>query len=108
MVKVGIIGCGFVGGALKAWLEENNKDAKVFVSDDMKAVVGTINLDFRSLYHHFENAVLMYDVPAIADIKKDFEITMARSEDVTSRYNVRQKGIIRVVQSLLRLVAPLF
>ena len=35
-IKVGIIGCGFVGGALKAWLEENNKDAKVFVSDPPK------------------------------------------------------------------------
>lgn len=82
--------------------------AKLCVADDNLAVVGTINLDFRSLYHHFENAVLMYDVPAIADIKKDFEETMARSSDVTSRYNVRQKGMIRVVQSLLRLVAPLF
>ena len=82
--------------------------AKLCVSDDRMAVVGTINLDFRSLYHHFENAVLMYDVPAIADIRKDFEDTFERSDDVTSRYNVRQKGIIRVVQSLLRLVAPLF
>ena len=35
-INVGIIGCGFVGGALKAWLEENNKDAKVFVSDPPK------------------------------------------------------------------------
>ena len=35
-IKVGIVGCGFVGGALKAWLEENNKDAKVFVSDPAK------------------------------------------------------------------------
>ena len=35
-IKVGIIGCGFVGGALKAWLEENNKDAKIFVSDPPK------------------------------------------------------------------------
>ena len=33
MVNVGIIGCGFVGGALKAWLEENNKDVQIFVSD---------------------------------------------------------------------------
>ena len=82
--------------------------AKLCVADDKLAVVGTINLDFRSLYHHFENAVLIYDMPAIADIKKDFEETIARSCDVTSRYNVRQKGMIRVVQSLLRLVAPLF
>ena len=36
MVKVGVIGCGFVGGALKAWLEENNKDAQIFVSDPPK------------------------------------------------------------------------
>ena len=36
MVNVGIIGCGFVGGALKAWLEENNKDVKIFVSDPPK------------------------------------------------------------------------
>ena len=36
MIKVGIVGCGFVGGALKAWLEENNKDAKVYVSDPPK------------------------------------------------------------------------
>ena len=35
-IKVGIIGCGFVGGALKAWLEENNKAAEVFVSDPAK------------------------------------------------------------------------
>lgn len=36
MINIGIIGCGFVGGALKAWLEENNKDAKVLVSDPPK------------------------------------------------------------------------
>ena len=36
MVKVGIIGCGFVGGALKAWLEENNKDVQILVSDPPK------------------------------------------------------------------------
>ena len=36
MINVGIIGCGFVGGALKSWLDENNKDAKVFVSDPPK------------------------------------------------------------------------
>ena len=35
-INVGIIGCGFVGGALKAWSEEDNKDAKVFVSDPPK------------------------------------------------------------------------
>ena len=36
MIKVGIVGCGFVGGALKAWLEEYNKDCKLFISDPPK------------------------------------------------------------------------
>ena len=43
--------------------------AKVFVADDREAVVGTINLDYRSLYHHFECAAYMLDVPCIADIE---------------------------------------
>jgi len=38
MIKVGIVGCGFVGGALKAWLDENNRDAQVFVSDPPKGM----------------------------------------------------------------------
>ena len=46
--------------------------AKVFVSDDIKAVVGTINLDYRSLYHHFECATYMYKTDCIADIEKGF------------------------------------
>ncbi len=45
--------------------------AKVFVSDDCKAVVGTINLDYRSLYLHFEDAVYLYDCPCIKDIVAD-------------------------------------
>ena len=46
--------------------------AKIFVSDDETAVVGTINLDYRSLAHHFENAIWMYKTDIVADIKKDF------------------------------------
>ena len=38
MINVGIIGCGFVGGALKAWLEENNKECAIFVSDPPKGM----------------------------------------------------------------------
>ena len=38
MIKVGIVGCGFVGGALKTWLEENNKDVQVLVSDPPKGM----------------------------------------------------------------------
>lgn len=57
--------------------------AKVFSSDDRKAVVGTINLDYRSLYHHFECAAYMVDVPCIADIEADFADTLTKCRRVT-------------------------
>ena len=57
--------------------------AKVFSSDDRKAVVGTINLDYRSLYHHFECAAYMVDTPCIADIEADFADTLAKCRRVT-------------------------
>lgn len=54
--------------------------AKIFVSDDETAVVGTINLDYRSLAHHFENAIWMYKTDIVADIKKDFLDTQEKCE----------------------------
>ena len=56
--------------------------AKVFVVDDSEAVVGTINLDYRSLYHHFENAVWMKDTACIPAIEKDFQKTLEFCRDV--------------------------
>ena len=49
--------------------------AKVFLCDDLHAVVGTINLDYRSLRHHFECAAYLYGLPVLADIKEDFRQT---------------------------------
>ena len=49
--------------------------AKVFLCDDLHAVVGTINLDYRSLRHHFECAAYLYGLPVLADIKEDFRKT---------------------------------
>lgn len=43
--------------------------AKIFVCDDYRAVVGTINLDYRSLYHHFECAAYLHKVSAISEMK---------------------------------------
>ena len=56
--------------------------AKVFVSDDCKAVVGTINMDYRSFYLHFECAAYLRDVPAIADIEADFQQTLAKCREI--------------------------
>ena len=57
--------------------------AKVVVSDDEKAVVGTINMDYRSLYHHFECAAYLYKNECITDIERDFQDTLAKCRKVT-------------------------
>ena len=83
--------------------------AKMCVADDNMATVGTINLDYRSLYHHFENGVLMYDCPAILDIKKDFDEIWKECKLVNPKYHDDRKTFTeKVVYSILRLFAPLF
>ena len=81
--------------------------AKVFTSDDCKAVVGTINLDFRSLYLHFECAVYMYQNDEIQTVENDFQETLEKSQEITlencRRYPVWKKLCGRI----LRLIAPL-
>lgn len=81
--------------------------AKVFVCDDIKAVVGTINLDYRSLYHHFECAAYLYDVPVIADIEKDFIKTQNKSIHMTLELLKKDKLIMKATSELLRILAPL-
>ena len=81
--------------------------SKTCLCDDKVAVVGTINLDFRSLYHHFENAVYMYKTDCISDIKDDFTDTFSKCRDVTEKYSKRPNIFIRFFKSILRLIAPL-
>lgn len=81
--------------------------AKSFVCDDREAVVGTINLDYRSLYHHFECAVWMYGVDAVADVERDFQSTMAVSALVTEETLKKQRVSERMVGFLLKFLAPL-
>ena len=81
--------------------------AKVFVSDDTKAVVGTINLDYRSLYHHFECATYMYRTDCIADIEKDFQDTLGKCRTVTTESIKKEKVFYKVVGSLTKMISPL-
>jgi cardiolipin synthase len=81
--------------------------AKMFTSDNTKAVVGTINLDYRSLYHHFENGCLYADCDAVMDTKRDFEETFAKSKEVTKFYANGRGAFMRFGQMILRLAAPL-
>ena len=81
--------------------------AKVFVSDDAEAVVGTINLDYRSLYHHFECAAYLRDVPCIPQIQEDFEDTWSKCRMVT-RESIRKGSFSRWLWGVvLKPLAPL-
>lgn len=80
---------------------------KVFLCDDISAVVGTINLDYRSLYHHFECGAYLYKVDALADIHADFVDTFAKSKEITMA-DVKKQGVLtRISGKLLKLAAPL-
>lgn len=81
--------------------------AKVFVSDDAKAVIGSINLDYRSLLLHFECAAYLYQVPAIADIEKDFHLMLTCCRAVTEETVKREKLSRKLTGFLLKLFAPL-
>ena len=81
--------------------------SKVCFADGLYAVVGTVNLDFRSLYLHFENAVYLYDCAAVGQVQRDFEDTFPRCREVTLA-RMRHKGFLRrLVQTILRLFSPL-
>ncbi len=81
--------------------------AKQCVCDGESATVGTINMDYRSLYLHFENGVLMYHYDAVAEIRKDFEDIFAASTEVTEKYNGRKSVLARMGRGVLRLFSPL-
>lgn len=81
--------------------------AKVFTSDDDTATVGTINLDYRSLYLHFECGVFIYHNPVVYAIEKDFQETLDKCHKVTLT-EVRNRSLLtKVYGQILRLVAPL-
>ena len=81
--------------------------AKQCVCDGESATVGTINMDYRSLYLHFENGVLMYHYDAVAEIRKDFEDIFAASTEVTEKYSGRKSVPARMGRGVLRLFSPL-
>ncbi len=81
--------------------------AKVFVADGREAVVGTINLDYRSLYHHFECATYLYRTACITDIEADFQACIAKSRAVTYESIKKEKLTTKLLGSVAKLVAPL-
>ncbi len=81
--------------------------AKIFVSDDEVATVGTINLDFRSLVHHYENGVWMAHTDVVSKIKEDFLKTQERCHQVTLEESKNKNFFKRLILPILRLFAPM-
>jgi cardiolipin synthase len=80
--------------------------SKTFVSDDRTATVGTTNLDFRSLYLHFECGVLLYNSRAVQAVKEDFLNTLPICHEITLA-DCARNFFQRVVPDVLRIFAPL-
>ena len=81
--------------------------AKSMVSDDACAVVGTINLDYRSLYHHFENAVYLSGCEAVTAVKRDCESVFKVSKLVQEK-DLKRTWLGRLLDAILRAFETLF
>lgn len=81
--------------------------AKQCICDGKMVSIGTSNLDYRSLYHHFENNVLLMGCDAVQEIAADFEATFAQCREVTEQYRTPRGKAMGTWQYILRLFAPL-
>ena len=79
--------------------------AKQMLVDDDLAVIGTINFDYRSLYHHYENACLLCNYDCLKDMKADFEYMLSRSRDVTEKHKAKKR--LSLWRAFMRLFSPL-
>ena len=80
--------------------------AKTYISDDSVGIIGTINLDYRSLTHHFENGVWIYKDPVILDIKQDLIESMNNSlfmNEIEFKDNI----LFKLIRSIVRIFSPL-
>ena len=81
--------------------------SKCVVSDDTKAFVGTANLDFRSLYWHFEDGVFLYNTDSVMDVKQDMLDTFEESSHISLEECQNQNVFLRLLQSVVQLFSPL-
>jgi cardiolipin synthase len=75
--------------------------------DGYLATVGTINLDYRSLYLHFEDGVFLCGADCVGDIYRDFADTIEKSQEITLEECRATSLPVRLMRAVLRLLAPL-
>ena len=80
---------------------------KVFVVDDEYATVGTVNLDYRSMFLHFENGVLLYRTDTVGDVRDDFLDTQSKSVEITLDDCKKVPTLRKIFRGVLRIFAPL-
>lgn len=80
--------------------------AKTYISDDKYAIIGTINLDYRSLVHHFENGVWLYNCECIKDLKADVDNTLSKSIEINSSM-LKTNLLNKFFRALVRIFAPM-
>ncbi len=81
--------------------------SKCVLADGNVASVGSVNMDNRSFYHHFECGVLIYDSEVIEDVKKDMDDTFAVSEEITPEWCDKNLSRFGIVDAVLRILSPL-
>lgn len=80
--------------------------AKMYVSDDELAMIGTINLDYRSLVHHFENGVWLFRCGVIEDIKADISDTISKSQRIETD-SINDTLSQKFVRAVVKIFAPM-
>ena len=80
--------------------------AKQYIADDKVGIIGTINLDYRSLTHHFENGVWIYDKEFIKNVKDDFNKTLSECNIIENKY-IKINIFRKLLRALLKMISPL-
>ena len=80
--------------------------AKSYLADGVYGMIGTINLDYRSLVHHFEDGVWMYRCPALEDLKRDMDSTLLSSVEITPDM-LKTGPLTRFLRAVVRIFAPM-
>jgi cardiolipin synthase len=81
--------------------------SKVLLADDDVAIVGTVNLDYRSLYLHHENGLWMHEAACLAQVRTDIEGIIAASRQITKEDLAARPWHTRILRAVLRVFAPL-
>ena len=81
--------------------------SKTFVSDDDVATIGTVNLDYRSLYHHFECGVWMYKTKAVTELKKDYEEMLKECKLITLDDCKKEAWYKKLFVAFIKIITPL-